>query len=89
MLILSPILGTIMENEALQLQEALATFEDCTPYDPANHTLQLLLKAGYIERHCMPTALAGSDHREEFLMRCGEHASVLTISQPAPGPQTN
>jgi hypothetical protein len=77
MIRLRPILGTIMENEALHLQEALAAFEDCTPYDPANRTQQLLLREGYIKRYCMPTGLAWEreehvgpgEHREEFLMR--------------------
>lgn len=72
-----------MENEALQEREAFTAFEDCTPYDPANHTQQLLLRKGYIERHCMPKALAGPDHRKEFLMRSGEHVSKSTISRLA------
>jgi hypothetical protein len=76
MLGLRTILGAIMENEAFHLQEDLAAFKDYAPYDPSNRTQQRLLRAGYIERYCMPTGLAGLGHREEFLMR----ADNLSIS---------
>lgn len=76
-----------MESKQSQRQEALAAVEDYAPYDATNLNQQLLLREGYIERHCMPTALAGSGHREEFLMRSGEHPSAPTISRLAPGLQ--
>jgi hypothetical protein len=65
-----------MENEVLRLQEALAAFEDYAPYDATNLNQQLLLREECAERYCMPTALAWQEHREEFLMRSGEYASV-------------
>jgi len=66
-----------MESKTILLQKIMSSFEDYALYDPTDPNQQILLRTGYIERHCMPTPLAwaGEEHRVEFLMRTVVHAS--------------
>jgi hypothetical protein len=75
----------MMESHEPQLQEALAAFEEYMLYDAGNRAQQLLIMEGYIERHCMPTALAWPEHREEFLMHTGKLAPAPPASLLAIG----
>jgi hypothetical protein len=73
----------MMESKEPQLQEALAAFEEYALYDAGNRAQQILLREGYTERHCMPTALVWLEHREEFLMCTGKHAPAPPTSRLA------